>query len=305
MENTTSFHSYPSVYALGHAAVKELLTAPVVIQEKIDGSQLSFGVFGGEYKARSKGAVLQVLAPEKMFIKGVEATRALPLHDGWTYRGEYLEKPKHNTLAYDRIPAQHVMLFDINTGHEEYLLYDDMLEEAARLGLECVPQMFDGMLEDVTTLRELLGTASVLGGTKVEGVVVKSLSLYAPDKKRLMGKFVSEAFKEAHDASWKERNPGGRDVQAVLAEKYRTTARWSKAVQHLRERGELEGSPRDIGPLLKEVNEDILKECSDEIRNALFKWAWPTVARGSTRGLPEWYKERLMEQQFDKESPDA
>ena len=296
---TTSFHSYPSVYSLGHAAVRELLTAPVVIQEKIDGSQFSFGVFNGEYRARSKGAVLQVLAPEKMFVRGVEATRELPLHDGWTYRGEYLSTPKHNTLCYDRVPSHHVILFDVNTGHEEYLLYDGMLKEAERLGLECVPQMFSGVLEDVTALRELLGTQSVLGGTLVEGLVVKSLSLYAPDKKRLMGKFVSEAFKEAHDVSWKERNPGGKDVQAVLAEKYRTPARWAKAVQHLRERGELDGSPKDIGPLLKEVNADILKECGDEIRNALFKWAWPTVSRGSTRGLPEWYKDQLLASAFD------
>ncbi len=34
-----SWHSYPSIYALGHRAVKEILTTPVLVQEKMDISQ--------------------------------------------------------------------------------------------------------------------------------------------------------------------------------------------------------------------------------------------------------------------------
>jgi ATP-dependent RNA circularization protein (DNA/RNA ligase family) len=36
--------SYPSIYALGHRAIRELFDGPVVVEEKIDGSQFSFGV---------------------------------------------------------------------------------------------------------------------------------------------------------------------------------------------------------------------------------------------------------------------
>lgn len=40
-----SFHSYPAVFNLGHKAIESLLTSgPVIVEEKIDGSQFSFGV---------------------------------------------------------------------------------------------------------------------------------------------------------------------------------------------------------------------------------------------------------------------
>ena len=66
-----SWHSYPSIYNIGHRYVVDLLNEPVLIEEKIDGSQFSFGVFDGELKCRSKGAQLNLVAPEKMFIKAI------------------------------------------------------------------------------------------------------------------------------------------------------------------------------------------------------------------------------------------
>ena len=299
-----SWHTYPQIFALGHKYVKDILTTPVLVQEKVDGSQLSWGLFSGTdaepLRVRSKGAPLNVLAPEKMFARGVETIIALPLREGWTYRGEYLAKPKHNALAYDRIPAHHLILFDINTGHEEYLGYDAVCEEAARLGLEVVPRLHEGIVESLEMFRELLGRTSILGGQLVEGVVVKNYAMYGLDKKVLMAKFVSERFKEVHAAEWKMSNPQAGDVIETLIARYKTPARWEKAVQHLREAGTLEQAPKDIGALFKEVPADVLKECSDEIKAQLFAWAWPKIQRGITAGLPEWYKERLLSQQFEQ-----
>ncbi len=34
-----SWHSYPSIYNLGHREVAEILKSPVNVEEKIDGSQ--------------------------------------------------------------------------------------------------------------------------------------------------------------------------------------------------------------------------------------------------------------------------
>jgi hypothetical protein len=39
----SSWHSYSSIYALGHKALAELFMEPVLIEEKVDGSQFSFG----------------------------------------------------------------------------------------------------------------------------------------------------------------------------------------------------------------------------------------------------------------------
>lgn len=294
----TSWHSYPKVFALGHRAIADLFLDDVLVEEKIDGSQFSFGRFGGELKCRSKGAQINADFPEKMFLKGVETARSLDLHDGWTYRGEFLGSPKHNTLAYDRVPVGNVILFDINVGEEEYLTYAEKAAEALRLGLEFVPRLFFGRVEDPNTLLAFLETPSILGGQKVEGVVVKNYKRFGEDKKCLMGKYVSEAFKETHSTEWKLNNPTNGDVVQRIVASLKTAARWSKAVQHLKERGELTQTPKDIGALIKEVQKDVGEECEEIIKEKLFQHAIGHIRRGVTGGLPEWYKQELLKQQF-------
>jgi hypothetical protein len=299
-----SWHSYPSIFALGHRALNELLLDPVIVEEKIDGSQFSFGLFDQEdgervLRCRSKGAQLNLIAPEKMFLCAVDVVRELPLNLGWTYRAEYLAKPKHNALAYDRIPEKHLMIFDINTGHEEYMPYAQKAAECARLGLEIVPLVYEGVLDTFANFRSMIDRVSALGGQKVEGVVVKNYNRFGPDKKVLMGKFVGEAFKEVHASEWKAANPSKTDIVDKLIDTLRTPARWNKAVQHLRERGQIEDSPRDIGLLIKEVQADIEKECMELIAEKLAEWALPQIRRGVVRGLPEHYKEELLKRQFE------
>lgn len=299
-----SWHSYPSIYNLGHKLVRDLFEEDVLVEEKVDGSQFSFGIFEDGLRFRSKGATIYAESPEKMFARAVEEVkqRATDLHPGWTYRAEYLQKPKHNALAYNRIPAHHFIIFDINTGEESYLSYEDKAAEAARLGLETVPRLYAGRIEDVDLFRKLLDTVSILGGQKIEGIVVKNYARFGPDKKALMGKYVSEAFKEVHLGGWRQANPNSGDIVTNLGASLRTPARWAKAVQHLREAGSLEDSPRDIGLLFREVPADIRKECESEIRDALFSWAWPKIQRIATAGLAEWYKDQLLQKQFNAEA---
>lgn len=302
------------------------------IEEKVDGSQFSMGLFraddgdlGPDYylRIRSKGAEMNTDAPEKMFNKAAETARRLAsaealsagvgLHPGWTYRCEYLQKPKHNTLAYDRVPTHNLILFDVSTGDNEWLSPDDKRAEANRLGLECVPVLWAwnaspaaGASTSLEQLRSILdNTDSVLGGQKIEGVVIKQFGtdgyLYGMDHKTLIGKFVSEKFREAHGIAWKESNPSNNDILMMLGAKYQHVGRWMKAVQHMRDAGSLEGSPRDIGKLLIEIEKDLGKEEKEEIKTLLWKWAWPHVRRMATRGVAEWYKNELLRAQFEDE----
>lgn len=88
-----------------------------------------------------------------------------------------------------------------------------------------------------------------------------------------------------------------------LAKVYGTQARWLKAAQHLRDAGTLDNSPRDIGNLLKEVVQDVSKECKEEIQQKLWEHFWPQLRRMLTGGLPEWWKERLLTEQFEAAEP--
>jgi hypothetical protein len=303
--------SYSSIYNLGHKAIADLFKAPVIIEEKVDGSQFSFGLTKeGDLVCRSKGSVINMLAPDKMFSKGVETVKILGeqnlLNPGWTYRGEYLAKPKHNILAYDRNPRGHIIIFEIETiddGQAGYLSPRAKAEAASQLGFETVPLLFEGMVTDVTMLRSFLDRTSILGGQKIEGVVVKpeAYDLFGRDGKLLMGKFVSEDFKEIHASDWKKEHgtPSNNEIIQVLASMYATPARWNKALQHLRDAGTIEGAMQDIPALLAEVPIDVMKECEVEIRQQLFDWAWPQLRRALTKGLPIWYKDLLAKSQFE------
>jgi hypothetical protein len=301
-----SWHSYGKVFNLGHRCVADIFDGNVLVEEKIDGSQFSFGVFDGEIRLRSRNKEMTVDTCESLFENGKNTVvELLPLlHNGWTYRGEYLQKPHHNGLVYDRIPNKHIIIFDIAVDEEKYLGYEDKLVEANRIGLECVPKLdYDvGKKFTLDALDKLLETDSVLGGQKIEGVVIKNYDKVTDvEFKTMMAKFVSEKYKEVQSESWKKEHPGGKDIIIRLGEKYKTEARWEKSVQHLRERGELFGEPKDIGNLMKEVCQDILDECGEDIKNELMKWAWKSIGRLVVGGLPEWYKRKLVEDGYINE----
>ena len=304
-----SWHSPQSIYNIGHRVLKDFFDGKVQIQEKVDGSFFAFGLYPDDkdypLKVRSKGAVMTPEVPMAMFKGAVDTVIRLQdkLNPNWMYRGECLTKPKHNSLAYDRTPNGCVILFDILVDEEHYLGYEELKEEGERLGLEVVPQLFSGIISNPEQLRSFLDTTSVLGGQKIEGVVCKPIEpIYGPDKKLLMAKFVSEAFKEVHKQAWAENNPKTGDILEQIVKGLKTQARWDKAIVHLKEKGIISGDkPQDIGPLMKEIPQDIKKECEEEIKETLFKYAWPHISRQVSGGFPEYYKQRLLEQAFEKD----
>lgn len=300
----SSWTSYPKVFGMGHAAVAQVTDVPCRVEEKIDGSQFSFGLIDGTLRCKSHGKELILDAPEKMFASAVEtvvklndAKRLIP---EWTYRGEALNKPHHNALAYDRVPQGNIILFDINTGEEAYLGYSALANEAERIGLERVPTIYMGMVTH-DMFEEWLKLTSVLGGQLIEGVVLKPIQpIYSiHDGKALMGKYVSEKYKEVHRKTWGDNNPKAGDILQRLTIALRTQARWNKAILHAREDGWLENSPKDIGRLIKEVQGDVENEEAEFITKTLRKWAMPHIRRAVVRGLPEFYKEQLLERQFN------
>jgi len=295
--------AYPKIYALGHPALADLLRGPVTVQEKVDGSQFSFGVdaLSGDLACRSRGREIFLNAPDSMFKAGVEYVKTLEdkLVPGWVYRCEYLRVPNHNTLAYSRIPTNHLVLFDVMIGLESYADQATVEGEAHKLAIDPIPY-YQVQNMDLEDFQGFMARESYLGGQTVEGVVIKNYHRFCQKTGHvLIGKYVSEQFKEVHNASWKDKNPTGKDFMALLIGKYKTEARWEKAVYRLRDEGKLENSPRDIGGLIKSVWPDIVAECKEDIMEDMWKFYSKQLQRGVVGGLPEWYKLRLAHQQFD------
>jgi len=115
-QSSHGINSYGSIYALGHIAVADILEGnDVEITEKVDGSQISFGMIDGELMVRSKNQRLHIGADNGMFNLAVDKIGFFAdiLTPGYVYRGEYFSKPKHNSLAYDRVPKNNIMIYDI------------------------------------------------------------------------------------------------------------------------------------------------------------------------------------------------
>jgi hypothetical protein len=302
-----TIHSYPKIYNMGHSAIQDLFKDEVIIEEKIDGSQFSFGVKDGELWCKSKGKDQSPGQTDKMFELAVEQVKeridklVANKLEGLIFRGEYLSKPKHNTLCYSRVPTGNIIIFDIDKGVEDYWAYENKEEIAGFLGFETVPILYQGKVSGYDEFVELLDTESILGSTKVEGVVVKNYHRYGRDGKCLMGKYVSPAFKEKHQKDWKVRNPQSQDIIEMIAGNLRTVARWQKAIFAQRDVGALTHTPKDIGGLIKDIQKDIMEEETEYIKDALYKWAGPTILKRCIRGFPEWYKDQLLQDQFTGE----
>ncbi|NIQ13985.1 MAG: hypothetical protein GTO02_06165, partial [Candidatus Dadabacteria bacterium] len=286
--------------------IQDIFKDPVEITEKVDGSQFGFGKIDGELYLRSKGAQLFIDNPQKMFEKGVEYIYSIQdrLPDNVVFWGEYLEKPKHNILKYNRIPKNHIMVFGAyDITHDKFCHLDEIqsLIEQYSLELETVPLIYKGLIENPDQLLEIIERESVLGGASIEGVVVKNYftSFMIGNKVYdiLSGKFVSEKFKEVHRSGWKEKS--SKSNLDRFFESFNTEARWHKAIQHLKEKDELEFSPKDIGSLLKEIHLDIEQEEKENVKEFLWKEFSGALKRKSTAGFPEWYKEWLLKLSFE------
>jgi hypothetical protein len=288
---------YGKIMTLGALYTQDALKGEVIIQEKVDGSQFRFGVNeDGDLVCSSKGAHIDLDNPPQLFAAGVEYIKSirpkLGMDEKYFY-GEILDKPRHNTLAYDRTPKNHIVLFDALI-ESEWVDRATLAVWADQFDVDVIPELYRG--EATTdTITGLLQTQSYLGGQIIEGVVIKNYGqkiLYAGSEQCLFTKYVREEFKEMHS-----KNPdwmGGKDKVTALFTEYCTEPRWHKAVQHLREAGQLEQSPRDIGKIIKEVPADIISECEGELKNRVWSLFKGDFVKVVTRGLPQWYKDQLM-----------
>lgn len=295
--------AFPKINALGTKYVQDIFMEPVEITEKLDGSQFGVGRVNGELVMRSKGAIIDQSNPDSLFQEVVAYMKSVAdlIPDNMFFYGECFKRPKHNTLCYDRIPKHHLALFAVVSLPDTFASDRATLEYwADRLGVEAIPLLYQGMVTSKDFVMQFMDSVSKLGGSKIEGVVIKNyhrnVMLTADVILPLMcAKFVSEEFKEVHRGRWKDEETQGGKLEKFY-EGFRTPARWAKAVQHLRERGELSGTPKDIGALFKEVSMDIEAEEGDFIKEQLYLMHRKDLMKASTKGLPEWYKEQIMEE---------
>ena len=295
--------NYSNIQQIGSRYTQHLFTGPVVIQEKVDGSQFSFANVGGALFCRSKNNEIgNDDTPGGMFSGAIATAKRLFdsgfIVEGMVVRGEVLSKPKHNVLAYGRVPKGNVIIYDIEIPERSgnYQSSSVLSKLAEAWDLETVPTFF---CEETTPeafqrmVIDWLARESVLGGTKIEGVVIKNYAQRDQDDNILMGKFVSAQFKEK--MTGKPHSDKLPIVDQIISE-YGKEAIWQKAVQHMRDDELLTGDMKDIGKLVAEIKEDFAKENGQDVRDRLVAEYYKEVERGILMGFPQWYKQKLLEE---------
>lgn len=294
--------AFPKILHIGDKQILDLFETEVEITEKIDGSQFGFGKTPeGELIMRSKGREIDLEVADKLFLPAITYVTSIAdkIPNGWLFYGETLHAPRHSTLAYDRVPRNHIALFAVyEVEPRVFHNYDSIVEWSKTLDVDAVPILFRGETSAANVLEMVKDTPSYLGGANVEGIVVKAykpwMFLGQIPLTVMSGKYVTEEFKEVHSKDWSKLNTGKGKFD-VLKENYRTEARWRKAVMHLKERGELTGTPKDIGALIKETRVDIETEEKENIKDVLWNIYKEDILKYSVFGLAQWYKTKLVE----------
>lgn len=189
--------SFPKIYHVGDPEIPHLFDGPVEVTEKIDGSQIAFSWQPEGIRIRSKGQ--EIIEPNRLFqgafqhIWELVETNVMVRYPGYVFYCETLQVPHHNVLVYDRIPKNHLYLFGVMTPEGHFLDGDFIKNMAQELQIEPVEVMATGECRSLEELMSYLEYESILGGSPVEGIVIKNynqrVNKWVPIS---MGKYVSE-----------------------------------------------------------------------------------------------------------------
>lgn len=310
-------HGFPKIYTVGSSEVKDVFNGSVEITEKLDGSCIGFGIVDSELIIRSKNKELDLTKPESMFAGAVAYIKSIQekLPKDMFFYGECISKPRHNVLTYKTVPSGFVALFamvdtamwaakdfnaDLPPNDGKFHKYDELADWAKVLGMGTVQLLWDKKIPEgmsvVPFLESLLSKESALGG-RMEGIVIKNYNVpqnlhdrYCPIT---IAKLVSDDFKEVKVK--KIVKAEGVSKLDELFDMYRTEARWQKAIQHLEEKGELSYNAKDIGLVIQETHRDLIEECEESFKNALYAMFRKQWLNAATSGAAEYYKKYLLE----------
>ena len=324
---------YPKIKNLGDKILKNLFDDNVEISEKIDGSQFRIYLDKNEifevgtkntegYElSKSRIELTKEHGKHDMFDIAIEQAERLKSElqniineynlEGITTYVEYLRQKHHNGLNYNRIPKNHFYLFGTTYWTDDNiknLETDYLLKLAKRLNIEPINLLYEGKIFFPKDLKKILEINSVLGGTKIEGIVIKNYNKTYPidfvsTEKYLgfplAGKLVRDEFKEVQKESWNKQ----KKVDSIegIAETYLTEQRFLKSINHLRDENKLTFEKKDLAILIPEFLNDLLEEEEEHINKIVLNKFYEQFRRRLSSFVVHKYSDYLLEKQFEEE----
>ncbi len=306
--------AYPKIHNLGYRGFEGIFNLPVIVQEKLDGSNVSIHRTADGLRLASRTQWIGEKSPGDagMFSKFAswvhrwESCFLEILPVGYTIWGEFCNN--HNVLQYDRTTP--FAMFDLSItdtyGNRKFVpplsqkITTDLIEE---FDMFLVPSIVYPDFPSKDEIEKLLQFPSLLGG-KREGIVFKNYDEYAilggvPHE--MFAKYVNPEYKETHKVVYNQGEP----IEETIVKAVYTEARLRKGIARLREEARCVNGPQDIGPLIGILNQDIYRECSEEIKSILFDRYWKGISRIITGKVVKDYKAILQAQNNPRILPES
>lgn len=302
---------YPKILHIGAPLVSTIFNNEVEITEKVDGSQCRIELTEDSVMVGSKN---QGIADHNMFEIAHDQGERIHKETDWRTLGskvtlfcEFLNKPNHNTIKYDRVPLNNLYLFGAMVGDtQDHMVTGGLIEMADHLEIDPPNVIICGMVESVGELNEFMTHQSYLGGSVVEGVVIKNYNrTYDPLQVHsqeyigypMAAKYVRDDFTVSNAKQWNtlSRKKG---VDS-LVDRFFIEARFRKTIQHLCEDGKIEYQKKDLQFLIPEFFDDLMDEKKDEMTRMIMGEIFKALRRRASGYVVKAWIDYLAERQFE------
>lgn len=284
---------YGKIHRLGKEEVEGILSGICIVQEKVDGANVSIWLEDGVLKMGTRTRIIR--DDEESFNGFVEYVKGhkginelLAQHPTYRLYGEWLVR---HTIAYKETAYKKFYLFDILIHTDDGDMWDSE-EDVRQLGLTYdIPTVpFHGAFENPTieALQEFVGRSEF--GDRGEGIVIKNYSFRNGFGDMCFAKIVTEEFKEDNAVTFGGNNKFSDTYHEMwVVNKFMTLARIQKIMNKIQpevnEKLDMKHIPRIMGTayhdmLVEEIWEiankvpkldfKALKRCSDKKAKQIF-----------------------------------
>lgn len=253
---------YPKIHRLGKEETDGILELDLVIQEKVDGANVSVFWRDGEVRC---GTRTRMLPKEESFNGFQEAVMNNTDIEDWLrglphliLYGEWLVR---HTITYPDEAYKKIYLFDIYDTQTNQFFDQERVKEVARiLGLEYPHVFVKGKLTE-EQIKEYVGKSAIAPAG--EGVVLKNETFKNVFGDHVYAKVVHQNFKESNAIVFGGNNKHSDTYwEMYVVNKYCTTARVQKIMQKLQaeteHRLDMEDTSRVAGTCYHDM---ITEEC--------------------------------------------
>lgn len=308
MADTSSVRTLPSISVGTNCKLLASENTRVIIQEKVDGSQLTICKVNGVVTFYNK--TKKISGTSKPFLNSYLSLVNKPelFEEGYSYHGEAMNSIQPNTLRYEREPKYFWILYEVVRSDNVSLFPEEIEVLIKDTGIEYLKPLYDTFGTEgsdakapetrdyVEIAKDLLDQIvdgkiqSYLGGVP-EGVVLKALNRMKDGKMvNTRYKFVRSEFTEMNQ-NRKNKLPTLSDEEIVeaIGSVYNVSARFQKGVQHLQEQNKwkYDSVLKNVPALVHELDLDLLKEAEEDIKTMLFIRFFPKISRAARDGLTD------------------